>query len=378
MKSFDVVIAGGGVIGGAIAFELAGEGLRVCLVDRQEPGREASWASAGILSPAPEHRGMIPLVPLGKASMDLYPRFVAEVEEVSGQSAGFRPKGTLQAILSRNAREELSTLVALHRGLGLACEPLRIEEALEMEPSLSRDIEAAALRPDEASVDSRALTAAVLEAARRREVEIFPGTEVKAVWIEGARCHGLLTSQGKIAGGHTVIAAGAFSAGIEGVAPFAAVRPMKGQILALRAAGVRIERVLWSERIYLVPRNDGRIIAGATVEDTGFEKSLTAEGIHYLLDAAIELAPTVRSAEIVEVWAGLRPDSADNLPILGPTGIEGLLIATGHFRSGILMTPVTARLLHEWIVDGRTSLDVERFSPLRFQNAAGAAASFKP
>jgi glycine oxidase len=373
VKSYDVAIAGGGLIGAAIALELCRAGLRIALFDRQEPGREASWAGAGILSPAPENQGMIPLVPLGRASLGLYPEFISRVEEISEQSTGYRAKGSLEALLARAAREELSTLVALHRGLGLACEPLRVEEARELEPALGEDVQAAALRPEEASVDPRALTKAVLEAARRGGAEFFPGTGVSAICREGGRCSGVVTSAGKISAGTTVIAAGCFSAGIEGASVYAPVRPAKGQMVALRSPAVRIERVIWSERIYLVPRNDGRILAGATLEHAGFDKTVTAGGIQSLLAAAIELVPALHGAEILETWAGLRPDSPDHLPILGPADLDGLLIATGHFRSGILLAPVTARLVREWITEQRASMDVDRFSPLRFQQAPGAA-----
>jgi glycine oxidase len=182
MKKFDVAIAGGGVIGAAIAMELAQAGLRVGVFDRQQPGQEASWASAGILSPAPENPGMIAMVEMGKASFALYPEFVARVEEVSGKSTGFRPKGTLEALFSHDTKAELSTIIAVHHGLGLKAEPLRAEDARELEPALSEEVEAAVLRPQEASIDNRALTAAVLEAAQRNGAEIFPGKGAKAVW----------------------------------------------------------------------------------------------------------------------------------------------------------------------------------------------------
>jgi len=370
MTKFDVVVAGGGLIGGSIALELARAGLRVGLFDRQEPGQEASWAGAGILSPAPESAAMVSLVPLGKASMAIYPEFVGMVEEISGQSAGYRPKGTLQALFSRDAREELSTVIALHHGLGLKAEPLRAEDARELEPCLSEELEAAVLRPDEASVDNRAMTQAVLEAAGRSGVEFFPGRGAEAIWREGARCLGLHLKNEKIEALWTVIAAGCFSAGIEGVAAYAPVRPAKGQMIALRADDLRIERVLWSENIYLVPRNDGRILAGATVEYTGFEKGLTAGGLQKIFSGAIELSPGVAAARVEETWAGLRPDSPDHLPILGPTDIDRLLIATGHFRGGILLTPITARLVCEWVTQQRVSVDWDRFSPLRFQSAS--------
>lgn len=369
-KKCDVAIAGGGVIGGAIGFELARSGLHVCVFDRQKPGQEASWASAGIISPAPENPGMIATVELAKRSAALYPEFVALVEGISGQSTGYRQKGTLEAIFSRDAKAELSTIIALHHGLGLKAEALRGEDARELEPALGEELEAAVLRPEEASIDNRLLTAAVFDAAERSGAEIFPGSPVKGIWRDGARCRGMLLENEKVEAQWTVIAAGCFSGMIEGISAYAPVKPAKGQMIALRTDHLNIERVLWSEKVYLVPRNDGRILAGATLEYVGFDKRVTAGGIEKILAAAIELAPGLRDARVEDTWAGLRPDSADHLPILGPTDLEGLLMATGHFRSGILLTPVTARLLSEWITEQKVSVDWERFSPLRFQSAA--------
>src|SRR6266568_4970745 len=243
MKKFDVAIAGGGVIGGAIALELARAGLRVGVFDCQQPGQEASWASAGILSPAPENPGMIAMVQLGKASLSLYPEFIAQVEEISGKSVGFRPKGTLEALFSQDAEAELSTIIALHHGLGLKAEPLRGEDARELETALSAEVEAAVLRPDEASVDNRALTGAVLEAAQRSGVEFFPGNGAREIWRAGKRCAGLVVQNENVEAKWTIIAAGCFSAAIKDAAPYAPVQPVKGQIVALSAEDLMIERV---------------------------------------------------------------------------------------------------------------------------------------
>ena len=370
MRTFDVAVAGAGLIGSAIALELARAGLSVGIFDRQEPGREASWASAGILSPAPESPAMISLVPLGKASMALYPAFIELVEDLSALPTGYRRKGTVEALLSRNAREELNTIIALHHGLGLEAEPLSAVEARELEPALTDDLEAAILRPGEASVDNRLLSKAILEAARRSGAQIFAGSAVDAVWSEGNRCLGLLVGTEKISARHTIIAAGSFSANIRGAKSYCPVRPAKGQMISLRAENLPIERVLWSENIYLVPRDDGRILAGATVEYVGFEKSVTAGGMFKVCSGATQLVPALKDARIEESWAGLRPDSPDHLPILGPTDVQGLLIATGHFRSGVLLTPITAKLIGEWITQQNTTLDCDRFSPLRFQQSA--------
>jgi glycine oxidase len=369
MKSFDVAIAGAGLIGASIAFELAQAGLKVALFDRNEPGREASWASAGILSPAPESPAMISMVPIAKASMNLYPSLVANVEEISGEQVGFRPKGTIDVFFSREAVSDLSTLIALHHGMGLKAEPLRPEDARDLEPSLSPELEAAALRPDEASIDNRAFTKAMLSAAEKSGVKVFAGANVAGIVKEGDRCTGLKLEKETINAKWIVVAAGCFSAEIEGVKEFAPVRPAKGQMVSLRGDELKIERVIWGEKVYIVPRNDGRILAGATVEYVGFDKQVTAGGVEKILSAAIEVIPEFANARIEETWAGLRPDSPDHLPILGPTDVDGLVIATGHFRSGVLLTPITARLVRQWITERSVEIDWERLSPMRFIEA---------
>ena len=373
MRTYDAIVAGGGLIGSAIALELARDDLRVVLFDAREPGREASWASAGILSPAPENPGMISMVPIGRASLAMYPEFVAQVEELSGIASGYRAKGTVEALFSRHAREELNTIVALHRGLGLQAEAISAKEAREMEPALSEEIEAAVLRPQEASVDNRLLVNALIEAAKRTGAEIHPGAAVEGIWREGSQCRGAVVNGENISAKHTIVAAGSFSAQIAGAAEFAPVQPAKGQMASLRCEAARIERVLWSEQIYVVPRNDGRILCGATVEHVGFDKTVTAGGMHANLDAAIALVPLLATAQLEESWAGLRPDTPDHLPIIGPTEMEGLLIATGHFRSGVLLTPITAKLIGEFIAGKNPSVDWERFSPMRFQAAKESA-----
>jgi glycine oxidase len=375
MKTFDVAIAGGGLIGATIAFELARAGLQVALFDRQQPGEGSSWAAAGILSPAPENAGMISTVPLGRASLQLYPEFVAAVEEISGQSVGYRARGTLEALFSTEAQEKLSTIIALHHGLGLKAEPLGAEDAREMEPTLSPELEAAVFRPNEACVDNRALTKAVLAAAERSGVKIFANSNVQSIARDGGRCDGFVVDGEKVQSRWTVVAAGCRSAEIEGAPHYAPVRPAKGQMIALRAKDLSIERVLWSDDVYLVPRNDRRILAGATVEYVGFDKNVTAGGVQKIIAAALQLAPVLADAQIEETWAGLRPDSPDHLPIIGPTDLDGLLIATGHFRSGILLAPITAQLIREWITTQNVSQDWARCSPMRFSEVARATNS---
>lgn len=374
MKKYDAVVAGGGLIGASIAFELAQAGLHVGVFDAREPGREASWASAGIISPAPEGPAMIPLVALSKASAAIYPKFIKAVEEASGQNVEYRPDGAMEVFWEGDVREEISTLLAVYHGVGLRAQALTGERAKELEPALMEEVQGGVLRPDESSLDNRALTQATLEAAKRKGVEIFAGNGATGIWKESTRCKGLQLASGNVEAKWTIIAAGCFSAKIEGAAPYAPVSPAKGQMAVLRCEAVNIQHVLWSENIYLVPRNDGRILAGSTVERIGFDHDVTAGGMRKIMNGAIELVPRLAKARIEETWAGLRPDSPDHLPILGPTDVEGLLLATGHFRSGILLAPLTAQLMREWITTQKVSADWERFSPMRFLEAQAQGA----
>ena len=369
MGSYDAVIVGGGIIGGTVAFRLAQEKLRVVLLDGQTPGREASWAAAGMLSPAPDSPEAIPLVPFGRASLALYPEFIAELEEITGRQTGYRREGTIEVLFSSGAERELSTLIALHRALGLAAEPLPVDEARRLEPALGREARAAALLPDEASLDNRALTGAVLAAAAAAGVELLANTKVTRLLRDGSRCTGVVAAGQTIAAGHVVLAAGAFSGGIEGVAPAVTLRPVRGQMVALSNSAARLRRVLRCDRGYIVPRDDATpqfLVAGSTLENAGFEKRVTPRGLEKIFSAVQELVPGLASAEVVDTWSGLRPDTADHLPLLGPGELDGLTFATGHYRSGILLAPMTAKLVREWVTERRVSLDWEPFSPLRF------------
>ncbi len=367
-----MAVVGAGIIGGAIAFELAREKMRVTLLDRQQPGLEASWAAAGMLAPAPETPDAIPLVPLGKTSLDLYPEFVAAVEEASRSKVSYRKEGTLHALFATDAERELIPLcgmVALHHGLGLATEAISLEDAQALEPGLNPAANAAAFLPYEASVDNRALTTAVVAAAARQGAEVRAGMPVTSLALERNRCTGVVAGNEKIPAGCVVIAAGCYSGGIEPLGRYAPTRPVRGQMVALVSSKVRLRRVLRSERGYIVPREDGSLIAGSTLENAGFVKAVTLGGLQQILAAAVELVPALEDAAVAETWSGLRPDTPDHLPVLGPTDVEGLVIATGHYRNGILLAPITAKLIREWITARNASVFAEAFSPLRFQQS---------
>jgi glycine oxidase len=367
MNSYDVIIVGGGIIGGSIALELRKEKLRVAVLERQQPGLEASWAAAGMLSGAPESPDSIPLVPLAKASLEMYAAYVAEVEELSGRKTGLRRDGTLMALFLPHVERELSTILAVHQGLGFATEAIRVDDARRMEPALNPAMRAAAWLPYEGSVDSRALTEAVLLAAKKRGVEIL-------VWRGGAtalateenRCTGVVAGEEKFLAQNVIIAAGCFSGRMPGIERYAPTRPVRGQMVALQSESVKLGRVVRSEKGYLVPQDNGRILAGTTTEHVGFEKRVTPAGMQQILAAAAEIAPELAQASVVETWSGLRPDTPDHLPSLGPTDVDGLWMATGHYRNGILLAPITARLVREWVMDGKTAMGMDAFSPMRF------------
>jgi glycine oxidase len=372
VKTFDVAIIGGGVIGASIAFELAGEKLRVVVLDRQQPGREASWAAAGMLSPAPDSPRDLPLVPLGRESLRIYPDFVAAIEEASGQLAAYAREGALEIFSAPTAEAERDRRVAECRRLGLAAEPVTLDTARQWEKAIGPGARAVAWLSNEGTVEPRSLTSAVIAAAQRRGAQIRADCGVMALTFEPNHCTGVVAGGEAISASHVIVAAGCFSstiaAGAELISRYAPTRPVRGQMMALRPDGVSLQKVLRSERGYLVPRRDGRIVAGSTSEAAGFEKRVTPAGMRQIFDAALELFPGLAGAEVLETWAGLRPGTPDDLPILGPTDIEGLLIATGHYRNGILLAPLTAKLVREWITGTTATFDAKAYSPMRFSD----------
>jgi glycine oxidase len=382
MTTYDVAIAGGGIIGTSIALELAEANLRVVVLDRQEPGREASWAAAGMLSAGPDSPTALPLVPLGKEGLRRYPEFVAHVERLSGQRVPLARNGTIELFFGAGAEADRAAMVKQYANLGIAIEPMPFDAARKFEPAIGTEPAAAAWLPDEATVEPRALVTAVIAACKRRGVEFRSSQPVTALLRDGASCTGLVAGVEKFAARHVVIAAGGFTAGMENsaadagagsIASFAPTHPVRGQMLALRNPKVHLIRVLRSEKAYLVPRLDGRIIAGSTLENVGFDKQVTPEGLLKIRDGIRSMVPALVDSEIIETWAGLRPGTPDGLPIIGKTSIEGLIVATGHYRNGVLLAPATAAVVKDLIVKGKSPLNIEAYSPLRFSAQHAAA-----
>jgi glycine oxidase len=385
VSAYDVIIVGGGLIGSSIAFELASEKLRVAVLDRQEPGREASWAAAGMLAPGPDSPETPALVPLARESLRLYPEFIAAIEQASGKSTDFTRNGTFEVFRGPQAEIARNKMVAEFHRMELSAEALSPTEARKQERSLGASTGAVAWLPEEATVDPRLLVEAVLAAAKQNGAEIRANCPVDVLLHEDKACAGVISGGRNIAAEHVIIAAGSFSGTIAGNAiangahetdtlpqlrQYAPVHPVRGQMLALRSETVQLKKVLRSQHGYLVPRRDGRIIAGSTLENAGFVKEVTPQGVRQILDAALELAPALADAKIVEEWSGLRPGTPDLLPIIGPTDVAGLWLATGHYRNGILLAPATAKIMRDWILTGKSNFNAESFSPLRFATTA--------
>ncbi len=378
MRTYDVAIIGGGIIGLSIGFELAAKNLRVIVLDRQEPGREASWAAAGMLSPAPDSPRDLPLVPFANESLRLYPQFVEEIEQASGKSAAYARAGALEVFFGENGAHECELRLRELQQLRIAAHVVGTNEARAMQPEIGESVSAVLHLPEEGMVEPRALMDALLTAARRRGVEIRAGSPVSRFVHEGTRCTGVMAGNDGISASNVILAAGCFSGEIAAKDSFkqlAPTRPVRGQMIALRPSNRagELRRVVRSERGYLVPRRDGRIVAGSTSEEAGFEKQVTAAGLRKILGASLEMCPALGHAEVVEMWSGLRPGTPDDLPILGPTGTAGLWIATGHYRNGILLAAATAKLFGAWITGAVPPLDVDRFSPLRFGRREASA-----
>jgi glycine oxidase len=356
-RSFDAVVVGGGVIGLACAWRAAQRGASVAVLERSHPPAGATRVAAGMLAPVGELTfGEPELLEMTLEAARLYPDFVAELESEAGVGTGFRRLGALHVALDRDEAAELRRIHDLQRSLGLEAEWLSPRRCRELEPGLTPSFNGGVLAAGESAIDPRALTAALLAALDREGVEVRTGATVETALLAGERIVGVRTDGEELHAGSVVLATGA-SAGEGSWLPERArppVRPVKGQILELGPRGTGqpspCERIVASERVYLVPRGDGRLIVGATVEEQGFDTAVTAGGVHELLREAYRLLPDVAEMELLEAAAGLRPGTPDNLPLVGRSGLDGLILAVGHFRNGILLAPLTAEAVSGLLV----------------------------
>jgi glycine oxidase len=352
VKTWDVIIIGGGIIGLSLAIALRKRGAAVLVVERGEPGREASHAAGGMLVDCPLETPAA-LQPLATASARMYPEFAYELELDSGMKVDLRDQGT---ILFPSAEH-------LHQAQASGFLPANLTA---LEPALA---ETNSQRPGfylrERSVDPRALTTAAWKTTNHRSVDFSSGDEVTAVTLTDGRATGVATTRTAFHAAKIVNCAGAWSGQIE---PHRfPTRPIKGQMLCLvMPSHTILKHVVRSPEVYLIPRSDGRLLVGATVEEAGFDKRTDLATIQRLHKAAIALVPKLADAKILEDWAGLRPGTPDALPILGETETPGYYVATGHFRDGILLAPITAEVMTAVIQSRAPEFDLTAFSPERF------------
>ena len=370
-----IAIIGAGVIGLGIGWRLAGR-ADVTIFDRSKAGMGASHAAAGMLAACCEAEpGEEALVALGRDSQARWPGFAEELERASGIDVELRSEGTLVLALTADDQAEIAHRLDFQRQLDLPLEWLSAADTRRREPRLAGKIAGSLFSPQDHQVDNRKLAAALRIAAETAGVTIQENRTVKEIIAQGGRVKGVLLEDGALERADCVVlAAGAWSRGIGGLPPDRRppVRPVKGQMLSLRmdAAAPLLNHVLWAPGVYLVPRRDGRLIVGATVEEKGFDDTITAGGMLTLLEAAWRAVPAIEELPIEETWVGHRPGSRDDAPILGRGPLQGLVYATGHHRNGILLAPVTADAIARVVLDDRVEpaiapFGLERFLPAR-------------
>jgi glycine oxidase len=383
-RSYDAVIVGAGVIGLSCAWRAAQRGLDVLVLERSDPASGATGVAAGMLAPVGELSfGERQLLEMTLASAAAFPRFVAELEGAAEQSTGYSRCGALHVALDRDEAAELRRIHELQRSMKLDAEWLAPRRCRELEPGLAPSFAGGVHAPDEAAVSPRALVAALLAALEAERGEVRTGAAVCDALIENGRVRGVRTASGdEVLAARVVLAAGCWSGSADWLPPEVRppVRPVKGQILELRGPAEEpiCERIVASERVYLVPRGDGRLIVGATVEERGFDLTVTAGGVHELLREAYRLLPEVAELELAGASAGLRPGTPDNLPLIGPGALDGLVLATGHFRNGVLLAPLTADAVAAVLADGAVSGPARAASPQRFTPSSPATVGAAP
>jgi len=373
----NVAIIGGGVIGLSIARALRRRRITdITIVERGEFGREASWAAGGILAPQVEADSANEFFRLACASRGMYRQLAADLEKESGIEVELDTTGTLYVGFSDADEAEFRRRFDWQRDEGLNVEWLDGDTARQLEPCLSHRVRCALRFPDDYQVDNRKLVQALRRANENAGVRLISNCEVNRLQIENHQVIGIETSQGAIKANTVVVAAGAWTSKLTEIA----IEPVRGQMLCFEPKPGLARHVIYSSRGYLIPRHNGRLLAGSTTEYVGFDKTVTAAAVAKIKEMAFEIAPSIESLPLIDSWAGFRPQAKDGLPVLGSSSdIDGLIYATGHYRNGILLAPVTGQLIAEVIAGKPESTMLRSFSPDRFQrNRDGVAQASRP
>ncbi|MBO8164568.1 MAG: glycine oxidase ThiO [Brevibacillus sp.] len=363
----DCLVIGGGIIGLSLAYELAGRGLSVTVLEQGDWGGQASVAAAGILGPLQEFDQPGPLFDLGLASLALYPEWVAELREVTGIDPQLVLDGILRVAMDEREQAAFWERYGWQQAKGCQVQWLENSQLKRMEPNLSGDAKAAIYSPAEGHVNSRMLLKALTAACQIRGVRLESGVVATAPVLRGQRVIGVESSVGMYQAEHTIIAAGAWT-GLIGrwLSLTLPIRPVRGQVAAVSSEEIPLKRVIFGTNGYIVPKKDGRVIVGATEDEAGFRLGVTLAGLARVLQGVRLYVPALGQAAFLDAWSGLRPATADGLPLLGPLpGWEGIAVASGHFRNGILLSPVTAKRMADYL----TQNDLEPlrpFLPARF------------
>ncbi|MEI5523538.1 glycine oxidase ThiO [Streptomyces brasiliscabiei] len=376
----DVLVVGGGIIGLVTAWRAAQRGFATAVVD-PDPGGGAARVAAGMLAAVTElHFGEQTLLGLNLESARRYPDFAAELTQATGLDLGYRRSGTLAVALDADDRAHLRDLHALQRRSGLDSEWLNGRDCRRLEPMLAPGVRGGLRVDGDHQIDPRRLSRALVAACERAGV-VFHRTRAEELSVVRERATGVRTGDnGPLSAGRTVLAAGSLSGRLAGIPDevLPPVRPVKGQVLRLTVPqpyapflSRTVRAVVRGSHVYLVPRENGELVVGATSEEQGWDTTVTAGGVYELLRDAHELVPGITELPLTETRAGLRPASPDNAPLLGPTGLDGLLLATGHHRNGVLLTPVTGDVMAHVLTTGELPAEARDFTPLRFR--AGAA-----
>ena len=367
----EVAVVGGGVVGLSVAARLAKDGRGVTVID-PAPASGATGVAAGMLAPVTEvHYGEEALLRLNLASSEMYPAWVAELESETGIPTGYRPSGTVMVARDVDDNAALDDLFRFQEGLGLAVTRLKGRDCREIEPALSPSVRGGILVEGDHQVEPRALAKALLASCERNGVRC-ERSKARSVEIDRDRARGVaLANGGRVEADTIVIAAGAWSSMLEGVEDLVPVRPVKGQLLELSAHGpqTRMQHNIRGLDVYLVPRADGRLVVGATVEEMGFDDAVTAGAVHDLMRYAYELVPGVTELRFDRALASFRPGTPDNAPLIGEVGVEGLIAATGHYRNGVLLAPITADAIARLIQTGDVGDAARPFSPSRLRTS---------